>query len=272
MTKQELIKNILSGERAISSSALKTGKTSTKEFLDYYLGEKKESKAFDFGNAFELFLIDEVGFYSKVAVMDESQRPEPSKDYKTKVNQEWKAEFYAKNADKYIIAATGKESFETIKELRNLAQEHPMYDALINGDYQLAFTWNCPVTGLKRYSRPDVVHKDLGVIIDIKTDASDDFQRSALNNDYFLQALDQIQGAIANGIDVKEYYWAVFEKSGTLHCTFYKLSLDDLLPVETVQEVTLRRIKSDLESGENIVWRDMPIKNIKVPTYYAKGY
>ena len=268
---QEVIVAILSGAKSISSSALKAGKTSTKEFLEYYLQPKESKSYFDFGNALELFLINETEFYAKVAIMDESKRPAPDKDYKTTANKDWKAQFYANNPDKLIIPATGKESFETIQTLKSLAKKHPSYDLLQMGEYQKAFTWTCPITGLKRYSRPDIVVPNLNLIIDIKTDASDDFARSASNNDHWLQALDQIQGAIASGEmkRVDAYYWVVFEKTSP-HVTFYTLDLDGLLPVETVQERTLRRIKEDLESGVDIVRRDMPVKRLKVPTYYAK--
>lgn len=270
-SKEEVIAALLSREKAISSSALKAGKTSTKEFLEYYLKKKDPKSYFDFGNALELFLIDKVEFYKQVVVMDETKRPEPSKNYQTKVNAEWKAKFYEDNADKLIIPSDGKESFETIQILESLAKKHPSYDLLMMGEYQKAFTWTCPITGFKRYSRPDIVVKELNLIIDIKTDASDDFGRSANNNDHWIQALDQIQGAIASGAleKVDAYYWAVFEKASP-HVTFYTLDLDGLLPIETVQERTLRRIKEDLESGVEIVWRDMPVKRLKVPTYYAK--
>jgi hypothetical protein len=270
---EEIRKKLLSGEKAISSSALKASLTSTRELYHYYLKDKTTKAAFDFGNAFELYLIDKVNFYEKVAVMDETQRPEPSKNYQTKVNAEWKAKFYADNADKYIIPSDGKDSFETIVELEKIAKKHPMYEMLVKGDYQRSFEWICPITGLKRYTRPDVVLKDEGIIIDIKTDAQDDFQRSAANNHYFLQALDHMDGALHTGCMevVKEYYWAVFEKTEPYHVTFYQLDVENILPAEALAETALRRIKEDLEKGTDIVWRDMPIRKLNIPAWYAKG-
>ena len=269
----EIREKLLSGDKAISSSALKSALTSTRELFHYYLKERTTSSALEFGNAFELYLIDKPSFYEQVAVMDESLRPEPSKNYQTKVNAEWKKEFYEKNADKYIIPSGGKESFETIVALEALAKKHPMYNLLLEGDYQTEFKWKCPLTGLSRYARPDIVLKEAGIIIDIKTDGQDDFQRSAANNHYFLQALDHIDGALHSGAmeTVKEYYWAVFEKSEPYHVTFYQLDVEHLLPVEAVRDVTLRRIKADLESGQEIVWRNQAIEGIKVPTWYAKN-
>lgn len=274
MNKQEIIAQILSGEKAISSSALKKGKTSTRDFYQYYLEKKEKKSYFDFGNAFELYLIDVEEFKKQVVVMDETQRPEPSKDYKTKVNAEWKKTFYEQNENKYIIPATGKDSFQSILEMKALVQHHPMQDALYSGSYQQAFEWTCPITGLKRYARPDIFIPEQRTIIDIKTDAGDDFERAAANSDHFLQAWDQIQGAIHSGAveSIDNYFWAVFEKSEPYHITFYSFNLDATLPVETVYEGTLRRLKEDMESGQEVVWRDMPIKKLSCPAYYAKGF
>jgi hypothetical protein len=270
----EVVAKIKNGERAVSSSALKNAKTSFRDFLNYYLKPKETKSYFDFGNALELFLIDKTEFYKQVVIMDESKRPEPTKDYRTKVNQEWKADFYRENEGKYIIPVSGDESFETITILESLAKEHPLYDALISGDYQTAFEWKCPVTSVRRYARPDIIlNGDVKVIIDIKTDAGEDFVRSAVNSDHFLQAYDQIQGAILSGTmeRVDEYYWAVFEKKAPYHVTFYQFDLENLLPIEEFYSKLLYYLKLDLEAGIVPSFRGVPVKKIQVPNYYNKN-
>lgn len=266
----EIVQQILSGEKSISSSALKAAKKSTRDFLWYYNKPKEKKTYFDWGNAVELYLIDKESFYKEVAIMDESKKPEPLKDYRTKVNAEWKEDFYKKNEGKYIISATGKESFEEIQYLEELAQKHPAYDLLLGKEYQKPFEWICPLTGLKRYARTDL-YED-GLIIDIKTDVDEDFARTCVKQDYYLQAYDQIQGAVESGAmaEVKQYLWFVLGKSAPYFVDVYALDLDALLRVEETYWSTLRRLKEDLTSGviDDIVWRDIPIKKIVVPNYY----
>lgn len=266
----EAISKILSGEKAISSSALKAAKKSTRDFIHYYNKPYEKKGYFDFGNACELYLIDKDAFYAEVAVMDESKKPEPSKDYRTKVNADWKAKFYEVNADKYIIPATGKDSFEVIQYLEVLAQKHPAYDLLIGKEYQQPFEWICPRTGLKRYSRTDL-YED-GIIIDIKTDVDSDFTRTCVKNDYFFQAFDQMVGAVECGAmdEVKEYYWFVLGKEAPYFVDVYKLDLDQILRVEESYWSTLKRLRDDLDNADldNIVWRDIPVQKVTVPNYY----
>lgn len=266
----EIINQILSGEKSISSSALKEAKKSTREFLWYYSKPKDRKGYFDFGNCLELYLIDKDAFYKEVAVMDESKKPEPDKDYRTKVNQEWKASFYEKNANKYIIPATGEDSFETIQYLEELAQKHPAYDLLLGKEYQKPFEWICPRTGLKRYARTDLYEP--GIIIDIKTDANDDFVRTCVKNDYFTQAFDQMIGAVESGAmeEVKDYYWFVLGKKAPYFVDVYRFDTDAMLKVEESYWSALMRIKTDLSSGEaqDFVWRDLPIQKLTVPNYY----
>lgn len=266
----EIVTQILSGEKSISSSALKAAKKSTRDLIHYYTKPKEKKTYFDFGNSIELFLIDKPAFYKEVAIMDESKKPEPSKDYRTKVNAEWKEDFYKKNEGKYIISATGKESFEEIQYLEELAKKHPAYDLLLGKEYQKPFEWICPVTGLKRYARTDL-YED-GIIIDIKTDVDEDFARTCVKNDYYMQAFDQIIGAVESGAmsEVREYYWFVLGKTAPYFVDVYSLDLDALLRVEETYWSTLRRLHYDLSADnvEDIVWRDIPVKKITVPNYY----
>ncbi len=257
--------------RPISSSALKEAKKSTRDFLYYFNKPKTTAKHFDYGNALELYMIDKPAFYKEVAIFNEDEKPVPGKDYRTKENQVWKAEFYEKNADKYIIAATGPDSFESIQALEELAKNHPAYDLLLGKNYQDAFTWTCPVTGFPRYARTDLYCDKTGVIIDIKTDGNDNFEKACTNNDYFLQAFDQIEGALHSGKmqEVKEYYWFVFTKQAPYFVDVYQFNFEEALRVEESYYATLRRLKADLENDpESIVWHEAPVSLIKIPNYY----
>lgn len=261
-------------QRAVSSSALKEAKKSIRSFFWYYNKPKTTTKYFDYGSALELYLIDKTEFFKKVAILDESKRPVPDKNYQTKANKEWKDDFYASNADKYIISSTGDDSFESIKEAEKLLNMHPASDMLFGSDvsYQEAFEWTCPISGLKRYARPDLVNKEKKIIIDIKTYADDDFTRALVNNDHLLQAKDQIEGAIASGAmdEVEAYYWCAIQKKAPYHVDFYAYPIGEDLKVEEVYNSVLYKLRDALAEDDpySVVYHNVPVEKIKIPNYY----
>jgi hypothetical protein len=271
----QIIEQIIAGEKAISTSGLKEAKKSTRDFLEYYREDRvKDRKGyFDFGSACELYLIDKTEFNNNVFILDESKRPFPDKNYQTKANAEWKAGVLEANSDKLIIPAKGKDSFEVISEIEILAQKHPLYDLLFQKDmnYQGAFTWDCPISGFKRYSRPDLFSASKGVIVEIKTYDDEDFERACRNHDYFLAALDQIVGATASGKmqEVEEYYFCAISKKAPYFFDMYKFEFESALKVEEAYNRTLSRLKEDLNGDySEIVWKDMPVTILKTPNYY----
>ncbi len=259
-------------ERRISSTGLKEAKKSTRDYLHYLKKPKEKKLHFDMGNAIELYFIDREEFNRKVIVMDESKRPFPDKNYQTKANQEWKANFYTENTDKYIIPAKGKDSMEIIEILSNLAIEHPLFHTLYEGmNYQDPFEWICPKTGLSRYARTDLFNASKGIIIDIKTDAQGDFERACGNMDYYIQAMDQMVGAVESGKMevVNEYWWFVITKEEPYFIDFYQLDLDKMLRVEESYWSTLHRLKNDLSGNpEKIVWKNNYSNIINPPNWY----
>lgn len=271
----EIIEKIISGEKAMSTSALKEAKKSTRDFLEYYREDRERSRKtyFDFGSACELYLIDKLGFKDAVYIMDETKRPFPDKNYQTKANAEWKAAVMSANSDKLIIPATGKDSFEVITHLDILAQKHPLYDLLFQRDmnYQDAFTWACPISGLQRYSRPDLFSPSKKVIVEIKTYDDDEFERACRTHDYYLAAIDQIVGAVASGKmeEVEEYYFCAMSKKAPYFFDMYKFEFESALKVEEAYNMTLNRLKEDLAGDyKQIVWKDMPVSILKTPNYY----
>lgn len=261
-------------QRAVSSSALKEAKKSTRDFLWYYNKPKTTASHFDWGNACELYLIDRDAFYKQVAILDEALRPFPDKDYRTKENKEWKDKFYAENSDKYIINKTGEESFELIQKIAELVDLHPACDLLFDkdNDYQTTFEWVCPISGLKRSARPDLVNKSAGIIIDIKTYQENDFVKALVNHDHLLQAKDQIEGAIHSGQfeEVKAYYWLAISKKAPYHIDFYSYPVGEDLKVEEVYNSVLYRLRDDLAGDDpySIVYHKAPVEKIKIPNYY----
>jgi hypothetical protein len=260
-------------EKAISSTALKEAKKSIRDLIWYYNKPKDKKTHFDFGNAIELYIIDQESFKKEVSILDESKRPFPDNNYTNRANKVWKDNFYEENEDKYIINATGADSFETILEIKAMLDKHPAIDMLFDKDnnYQKPFEWICPVSGFKRYARTDLFNKQKNRIIDIKTDSDGDFTKALRNFDYFLQAWDQVQGALLSGEmdQVDEYFWFVISKKAPYFIDFYQFDLTAAFPVETSYAFVLDRLKRELNEDSNaMVWHDQPIQKVKVPGYY----
>lgn len=259
-------------KKEVSSSALKAAKVSTRNFFWYYQKPRDKKSYFDYGSAIELYLISKEEFYKEVVVMDESKRPEPTKNYQTKVNKEWKDAFYETNADKLIINKTGKDSLEVIEKIAEMVSNHPAADLLINGDneYQEEFRWVCPISGLNRYCRTDLTNRKEKYIIDIKTYADDSFERAAANNDHFIQAWDQVKGVENTwGEAVDKYYWFAIGKKEPYHVDFYEFDLDQALKVEELHNSIMHRLKDDLKKDpKDLVYTRTEIDKIKVPNWY----
>lgn len=271
--------NVSLVDKVISTSALKEAKKSTRDFVYYYEKKKTSGKHFDFGNAMELFLLDKKEFKKKVAVFDESDllrkviedNPKSVSPRATNIYKNGYVEFLSNNTGKYIINKFGEDSMEVIEAVEKLCIKHPFFKTMLKGSYQEAFEWQCPISGLNRYSRPDVVIREKKkIIIDIKTEGGDDFEKSMVKFDYWLQAFDQMTGAVESGaLDVvDEYYFFVISKKAPYFVDVYQLQLDQLLKVEEVYQSTLSRLSQDLGNLESIVWHKRPIELIKVPNYY----
>lgn len=282
MITDDQIKEVNWLDRKISTTGLKKAKTSTREFVKYVLGPKETKSNLDFGNCVELYILDKFAgtneFEKQVAVFDEeyifakvlADNPKAVSLRATKIYKEERATFEHHNAGKYFVPKTGDNSLETLEKIQELVEKHPAMD-LLAGDYQVAFEWVCPESGLKRYCRTDILNKDKKIIVDIKTDVSGDFERACAKNDYFVQADDHIEGALATGTldQVEGYYWFVITTGDNPHVDVFTLDIDHLLVVNSTKISTLKRLKADFEVGpENVVWHDIPVKGIKVPNWY----
>lgn len=221
-----------------SASGLKRAARSLKEFKYYIDGkfENERKKHFDFGNAFELALLDKVGFEKDVVIetdifneiMTENgncQKPRATTKYK---------EWLEKNADKYIVPATGEQSFITIQEMMTSCYEDAVINKLIkNIEYQYSIFWTDKETGLKLKTRPDICKSKKNIIVDVKTtlDGSpEQFSRDLANYDYPFQACMQIDGVIQSGFmpQVDNYFWLVIEKKAPFCATIYEFDKEDI--------------------------------------------
>jgi len=226
-----------------SSSGLRHARKSLKEFWYYKEGHMKlEGSHLDFGNAFELALIDKEGFNNEVAIMQDSawvaealkEKPELKTPRNSKSYQDASKAFGLENEGKYKIMDTGSQSFETIElMLASCYQDSTIKKLLENTEYQVSAFWTDEETGLKCKTRPDICKLNKNVIVDVKT--TDDgspaaFSKALAKFDYPFQACMQIDGCISSGLmpQVDKYFWLVVEKSIPFSATIYEFSENDI--------------------------------------------
>jgi hypothetical protein len=294
-----------SNKLVLSASSLKYIKKSTRAFIHYATTEQEKKLHFDFGNAFELYLVDQINgtneFADKVAIKPTAEwkaqilaaKPNIKSPALTAEYKDIQADFVAKNANKYIIDDIGPtESMEALKAMADNCMKDPVVKAMLyNSDYQESFFWTDPETGVKMKTRPDLSVKKKKIIFDIKTckDASPKgFTSQLANFDYPIQAICQIEGAIHTGYFDKceGYFWLAVEKEPPYDWCIYELQQQDIEDYYTQYHYLLRKgaraiqeLRQWLEDPEHFVKSygenaDNPhgIVSIEIPLWYRHSF
>ena len=241
------------GNEHLSSTALRKARKSLKLFKLYQEGyfEDEKKSHFDFGNAFELALLEPDSFDSQIVIYNEDDRPEKDKGITSKINQDWKNNLY--ETSKYVIKRAGRESFETIDQmLRSCYADAVIQKLLKNIEYQYSMFWTDKETGLKLKTRPDICRSKNNVIVDVKTalDGSPEaFSKAIGNNDLAFQAVMQIDGVVQSGFmeKVDNYFWLVVEKEPPFSATLYEFQPEDIEWAMDEYRYVLKVVKEALE-------------------------
>lgn len=238
----------------ISSTGLKRAKKSLKDFYlyskGYYSNERKSH--FDFGNAFELALLDKEAFSEKVTIFESSNRPEKDKTFASTKNKEWKESIFS--TDNYVINYDGKESYRVIEEmLRSCYSDAVIRKLIENIEYQYSMFWE-DENGLKLKTRPDICKSKKNIIVDVKTTINgspESFSKDLAKNDYPFQAVMQIDGVVKSGFmsHVDEYYWLVCEKEPPFSATLYKFEEEDIEYCMFEYEYTKRNVAECIKTN-----------------------
>jgi len=253
----------------ISSTGLKEIKKSTRHFLYYLTRQEKPKKHFDFGNAFELAIMDKVNgsdlFEKEVAVFPESilvndaltEKPDLKVPKSSKSFKDASAKWHEAHDGKYIIADIGeKESNEALEAMVNSClSDSTIKKLLSNTEYQNSYFWKHK-TGVLCKTRPDVNKLRKNVLVDIKTcqDASQSaFARQAANLEYYLQACMQIDGAVGSGAmkQVDNYFWLAVEKEPPYNACIYELQQYDILWLMDMYHDTMQKAARAIELLKN---------------------
>ena len=276
------IKEYHKDKKIVSSTGLKQAAISSRHFAYYLQNEQVSKPEFDFGNAFELALIDKVKgsneFKQSCIILDESKRPEQDKGINSKINQAWKKEILS--SEKYVLSTDDKLHIDNMVE-SCLADD--VIKALLKfTEYQESFFWTCPETGVNCKTRPDITKRKKNVILDIKTtkDASPKwFTRDIVNYDYPLQGFMQMQGSVHSGFmpEVDEYFWLAVEKSEPYNAVIYRFKKEEWQVVEDRYYFLLNRCKHVIDN--DLKWQEVPgykenadnkfgIIDVDLPAYY----
>lgn len=273
----------------ISSTQVRIAKSSLKEFDWFMQGklDKPEGSHFDFGNAFELALLDKVAFSESVAIMKDSEwcaeslsiNPALTKVRSSKTYQTLEAEFLTANKGKYVINDKGPESWETIQEMLESCFADKVIQGLIkNTEYQLSLFWTDDQTGLKLKTRPDICKRKKNVVINVKTtrDGSPKgFGKDLADHDYPIQACLEMTGCLATGLmnDVDKYFWLACEKVAPFNATIYEFDESDIRASMTELDYLVHKIKKAQEQKSFPGYSDRAdneygILKAEIPMYY----
>lgn len=235
------IKDYHENKTHISSTGIKLVKKSL-ALWKWAKSHPQETKLhFDFGNSFEIALLDKQNFERFVAIMQtEKWVAKALKEKPTlkvpKNSTCYKAEgskFLSENKGKYILPDVGEQSFEHIAYMLESCHKDSVIQKLIsNTEYQVSLFWTDEATGVNLKTRPDICKRKKNVIVNLKTtnDGSPaEFGRDLANYDYPLQAAIEIRGCIESGLmpQVDNYFWLVVEKVPPFNATLYEFDKGD---------------------------------------------
>lgn len=218
---------------AISNSMLSHFKRSPEHYVYAVQHKKPPTPAMVFGTAFHSYVLEPHLFDTDVAVMDESKRPAPDKDYKTKINAEWKAEFLLNAAtDKKEVITV--DQFERIKVMADKLNNHELAGELLNisglqKESKLQWKWkNTNCKGLCDM-RHDQFLADLKTGVDVDPDV---WQRNFFYWDYHRQGgmyLDgDADGKLSYANRYKDFFFIAIEPEPPHGIAVYKISKEVL--------------------------------------------
>lgn len=277
----------------ISATQIKQAKNSLKEFHWRQTGKiKNETKTcFDFGNAFELALLDRDQFSSKVAIMQDElwvaealkEKPDLKSPKQSKSYQTAQSNFLSENQGKYIISGSGNESYETIEGMLESCYQDKVIQKLITGiETQLSLFWTDDQTGLNLKTRPDFCKAKKNVVVNLKTadcGEPDKFSKEMANYDYPLQACMEITGCVASGLmpKVDNYFWLVVEKKPPYNATIYEFAQDDIKWTMDCLDWVLRKISEARKKNFFPGYTDRAdnqfgILTAKIPLWYQNQF
>lgn len=198
----------------ISKSGLWT--IATKSPAHYKFGQRKESKAFDFGEACHLAILQPNEFEKIVVRGPEDRR-----------GNKWKDQVEACAIDKKLLLTSG--DFDEVLAIRDVVHADSWINSIITGgkpEVEASGYFIDPATGELCRVRPDLYREDLRGILDVKSAESahpDAFARSVVNYGYHAQEAHYTDGWKYLNRPVDWFAFLTFEKKAPYAVAVYEL-------------------------------------------------
>lgn len=199
----------------ISKSGLWT--IHTKSPAHFKFGERKESKAFDMGEACHLAILEPNLFEKKVVRGPDDRR-----------GNKWKDVAEVCRIDGKLLLTSG--DYDNALAVRDAVHADPFVSSIVTNEKEAKVEtsgyWVDEETGLLCRCRPDLWRGDLGVMVDVKSTASahpDDFARSVVNYGYHAQEAFYSDGWRTLGKDVQGFIFLAWEKATPYAFGIYEL-------------------------------------------------
>lgn len=194
----------------------------------------------------------------------------PEIDRRTKAGKDAYSDFTAGLVDGVVIVPQA--TYNTATAMKNAVLAHPIARMLLEaGKAEQSFFWERD--GIKCACRPDWLRDD-GLVVDLKTTKSaapDDFQKSAYNFRYYVQAWWYLDGLQRCGVNAEQFVFIAVESSPPYNvCAFAADDLFfDLGRIEAEQD--FETYKQCITSGAWYGYDKEPeVHSLSVPDYIAR--
>lgn len=226
----------------ISKSGLWT--IHTKSPAHYKFGERKESKAFDMGEACHLAILEPNLFEKKVVRGPDDRR-----------GNKWKDIAEVCRLDGKLLLTSG--DYDGALAVRDAVHADQFVSSIVNNEsasVEASGYWIDAETGVLCRCRPDLYRADLGIMVDVKSTASahpDDFARSVVNYGYHAQEAFYSDGWRELGKNVEGFVFLAWEKTSP-----YAFGIYELPPpiVEEGRAITRRALNLFADCQRAKVW------------------
>ena len=253
MTKARLIQNMSNADyhasKAVSSTHLKTiASKSLAHYIHNLNNPITQTDALAFGAAYHKIILEPETFEKEFFVIDDRQRPEPDKDYRTAKNRAWKQEQIAVNAGKTMISSW---DYNVLKKMQEVIFNNLFTNDLIKSCTEIESSIFSEINGVEVRVRPDGFNDK--IIIDLKStdDCSPDgFARSSASYFYHLQAA--FYSDVVQHIDDKPRQFVIIaqEKTAPYVAQIYVIPDYVIAQGRHEYEAALEKLKNAYETGE----------------------
>jgi len=219
---------------ALSSTGIRHLLKSPLHFQDWRTSEPADSPARLLGRALHCAVLEPERFPAAYAIA-------PALDRRTKAGKEAWEGFLLEHPGAEVLTA---EQGARVAAMAGALVAHPLVTPLLRGTVELSGFWTDPATGVACRCRPDLVHADGEVLLDLKTtrDASPEgFRRELAKWGLHNQAAHYHTGARAQGAKAADLVLLAVESDPPYAVGVYRLD-DDAI------DVGARRCREALET------------------------